>query len=46
MDPSEIEALNHDTNLQVNFNNNNMARLTDEVAREMAKKCDQIANWM
>ena len=46
MDPFEIETQNGNTNLEVNFNNNNTARLTNEAAREMARHRDQIPNWI
>ena len=46
MDLSKVESQNGNTNLEVNFNNDNTTRLTDEAAREMARHHDQIANWM
>ena len=37
---------NGNTDLEVNLNNDNTVRLTDEAARKMVKHRDQIANWM
>ena len=41
MESPEIETLNDNTNLEVNFNDDN-TRLTDEVAREIIRKRDKI----